>query len=175
VYISYGQLSVQSGDVTVDTDMFAAFRGQRNGLCGAATPGGLWLTTSSPYGGLGFTAEVHDEPPTVDEFWEDIVEVSFTPASERVTLREWAGWYSWPLALDPMPYRVRYSAAHMDEARFARETPKELKPDCYLLQFWPGVSAPDRVLKQTSRFAVSRNLETDDLNAIGFAGGEHRA
>ena len=37
---------VETGELAdIDADLAAAFAGQRNGLCGAAVPGRLWLIT----------------------------------------------------------------------------------------------------------------------------------
>ncbi len=43
--------------------------------------GTLWLTTGLHTGNVGFTVEVHDRAPPLDSQWEDVVEVSFHPAS----------------------------------------------------------------------------------------------
>jgi hypothetical protein len=48
-------------------------------------------------GGVGFTAELHDSRPVLDETWEEIVEVPFRPVSEETKLRQWnwKKWWSW--------------------------------------------------------------------------------
>ena len=83
-----------------------AFSGQQNGLCGGAWPGFLFLTTGLNVGYVPFRVERHDEAPPVDDGWEDIVEVSFRPATPEVALVEWGGGHSWPLDLDPTDLRV---------------------------------------------------------------------
>jgi hypothetical protein len=106
-------------------------------------------------GHVGFAVQLHEGAPPVDDGWEEIVEVSFAPRSARVELMEWAGSASWPLELAQVEYRVRYCATGMD-AGLARDTLLEGEPllDRYLLQFWPGLPGPDRVVKQTSEVAA---------------------
>lgn len=50
----------------------------------------LYLITGLHTGDVGFVVESHSEPPPVDEDWEEIVEVSFTPETDDVTLVQWA-------------------------------------------------------------------------------------
>ncbi|MEV0374585.1 hypothetical protein AB0I10_33185 [Streptomyces sp. NPDC050636] len=153
VHVHYGQIYVESGED--DCDLHESFAGQANGLCGGAVPGGLFLITGLHTGSVGFTVEVHDHAPPLDEAWEEIVEVSFTPASAETLLVEWGGGDCWPLHLEQTGYRVRYSGHGMDEAR---ELDTRLDPepqrDRYLLQFWPAPPVADRVIKQTSQNAA---------------------
>lgn len=135
-------------------DLFASMRGQRNGLCGAAEPGTLFLITGLHTGSVGFTVEVHDEPPLLDDAWEDVVEASFRPLCDTF-LMAWAGEQLWPLELDPVDYRVRYCGTGLDAAR-QRDTRLDDEPqlDRYLLQLWPAAPGPDRVVRQTSKIAA---------------------
>ncbi|MFF1452124.1 hypothetical protein ACFVYF_28890 [Streptomyces sp. NPDC058274] len=158
VHVHYGQIYVESDPDSFGPGLAEAFAGQRAGLCGAATPGALWLTTGLHTGNVGFTIEVHDRAPSLDVVWEDVVEVSFRPVSAVSSLVEWAGEDSWELGLERTDYRVRYCARGMDAAR-AEDTRLSGEPqlDCYLLQFWPAPPAPDRVLRQTSAVAAYRH------------------
>jgi hypothetical protein len=152
VEVDYWQIYVVSGDDQPDIEN--SFGGQRNGLCGAAMPGYLFLVTGLHSGEVGFTVEVHDEAPPVDESWQEIVEASFRPAGEA-SLLGWGGeWYQ-PLDLAQTCYRVRYCATGMDEA-YAQDTRIEDEPqfDRYLLQLWPAPPQPDTVIKQTSEIAA---------------------
>ncbi|WP_055554169.1 hypothetical protein [Streptomyces sp. NBRC 110028] len=155
VHVDYGQIYVQSDPDSANPDLFEAFAGQSGGLCGAAVPGALWLTTGLHTGNVGFVVEVHDEAPPPDPVWEDVVEVSFRPVSERTSLVQWAGEAVWDLNLAPTDYRVRYCARGMDEGR-ERDTRVAGEPpvDSYLLQFWPAPPRPDRVVRQASRIAA---------------------
>jgi hypothetical protein len=155
VHVHYGQIYVESDPDGFGPDLAQAFAGQSAGLCGAATPGALWLTTGLHTGNVGFTVEVHDQAPPLDPVWEDVVEVSFRPVSAGSALVQWAGEASCKLGLEETDYRVRYCARGMDEAH-RRDTRLHDEPrlDCYLLQFWPAPPAPDRVLKQTSATAA---------------------
>ncbi|MFI2608487.1 hypothetical protein [Kitasatospora sp. NPDC018619] len=155
VSVHYGQIYVESDPDDDGPDLAEAFGGQRNGLCGAAVPGRLWLSTGLHTGQVGFTVEVHDQAPPLDQVWEDVVEASFRPASARSLLVEWGGHRAWELDLAEADHRVRYCARGMDEGRRS-DTRGEGEPpaDRYLLQFWPAPPAPDRVLRQGSRDAA---------------------
>jgi hypothetical protein len=85
--------------------MTECFGGQCNGLCGAAIPGFLFLITGLHTGYVGFTAELHDEPPPVNEGWQEIVETSFHPMGEA-TLVGWGAQWRRPLDLAEASYRV---------------------------------------------------------------------
>ncbi|MGW1054769.1 hypothetical protein ACWDBD_39215 [Streptomyces sp. NPDC001118] len=154
VHVSYGQMYVESDPDSYGPDLAEAFAGQSSGLCGAAIPGTLWLSTGLHTGDVGFTAEVHDEAPPLDPSWEDVVEVSFRPVSDSTAFVLWGGDGSWELDLEQTDYRVRYCAKGMDAAD-QEDTRLDGEPqlDCYLLQFWPSPPAPDRVVKQTSAIA----------------------
>ncbi|MEU2356153.1 hypothetical protein ABZ599_24785 [Streptomyces misionensis] len=164
VHVHYGQMYVESAPGIVRSDLHAAFAGQCGGLCGAAVPGALWLTTGLHTGDVGLDVEVHDEAPPVDPSWEDVVEVSFRPVSQRTRLVLWAGESAWDLGLARTDYRVRYSARGMDKGD-AMDTrgDKEPRADSYLLQFWPGPPRPDRVVRQTSRIAAYRHRFAREL------------
>jgi hypothetical protein len=154
VHVHYSQIYVESDPASVGPDLAQAFAGQSSGLCGAAIPGTLWLTTGLHTGRVGFAVEVHEQVPTLDPVWEDVVEVSFRPASARSVLVGWAGAVTRELDLDEADYRVRYHALGMDEARRRDTRASGPQLDRYLLQFWPAAPAPDRVLKQTAEIAA---------------------
>ncbi|MEC3993776.1 hypothetical protein VSR01_09580 [Actinacidiphila sp. DG2A-62] len=154
VDVSYSQIYVESRHASEFDDVSEAFGGQRNGLCGAAWPGVMWLATGLYYGRVGFRVEVHRKRPAVDLGWEEIVEASYRPAGDA-SLVEWGGGNSWDLGLADTDYRVRYSASGMDRAAAAyRRGDREPVIDRYLLQFWPCAPEPDVVVKQTARAAV---------------------
>lgn len=152
VHVSYSQIYVESRVEDFFDELTESRGGQANGLCGAAVPGMLFLTTGLHTGEVELTIEVHEDIPPLTAEWEDVVEVSFRPASEQVALLQWGGTKSWPLRLTPRNYRVRYCARGMDQGR-ERDTRLSGEPlyDHYLLQFWPGPPAPDRVLRQAAR------------------------
>ncbi|MEU2855984.1 hypothetical protein [Streptomyces syringium] len=158
VHVSYGQIYVESDPDNFGPDLAEAFAGQTSGLCGAAIPGALWLTTGLHTGNVGFTVEVHDHAPPLEPVWEDVVEVSFRPLSVRSLLVQWAGEAVWELDLEETDYRVRYCATGMDQAR-EQDTRLDEEPqlDRYLLQLWSAPPEPDRVLKQTAAIAAYRH------------------
>lgn len=156
MWVAYGQMYVESDrQGGWDHDLSAAFAGQEAGLCGAAEVGVLWLTTGLHTGHVPITVELHDSAPQLDDGWEEIVEVSFRPASARTQLIQWGDARGRKLDLAQRHYRVRYCASGMDRARGVDDRPEggpEL--DRYLLQFWPGRHKRARIMKQTSQSAA---------------------
>ncbi|MFI9408065.1 hypothetical protein [Nocardia sp. NPDC052316] len=156
VGVSYSQIYVESDPGDFGPRMHEAFAGQSSGLCGAAVPGALFLSTGLHTGDVGFTVEVRGQAPALDPAWEDVVEVSFYPLSEQTFLVQWAGEDSWELDLkEGLDYRVRYCARGMDQAR-EKDVRLDDEPllDRYLLQFWPAPPEPDRIVRQTSQSAA---------------------
>ncbi|TCO59213.1 hypothetical protein EV192_10453 [Actinocrispum wychmicini] len=151
-HVHYGQIYVESADHAPDLGM--CFGGQRNGLCGAAMPGVLFMITGRHTGTVGFTVEVHESPPPPDDRWEEVVEVSYRPRGEAA-LVTWGGEHGWPLELAETDYRVRYCGSGMDAAR-AQDSRWDDEPevDRYLLQFWPAPPEADRIVKETSEQAA---------------------
>ncbi|WP_299541751.1 hypothetical protein [uncultured Streptomyces sp.] len=155
VHVHYGQIYVESDPDEANPGLSEAFAGQSGGLCGAAVPGALFLVTGLHTGSVGFVVEVHGEDPLLDPVWEDVVEVSFRPVSERTRLVQWAGEAAWDLDLARTDYRVRYCAQGMDEGRkLDTRVPGEPQVESYLLQFWPAPPRADRVVRQTSQIAA---------------------
>ncbi|NGN63730.1 hypothetical protein G5C51_07380 [Streptomyces sp. A7024] len=152
--VAYGQFYVESRTDVGELEETRA--GQRNGLCGAAVPGHLFLTTGLHTGGVGLAVEVHDHEPPLDDTWDEIVEASFHPASASTSVVPWGDGPLCRIPLAEADHRVRYCARAMDEAR-ERELEileEDIIVDRYLLQFWPAPSAPDAIIKQTSRSAA---------------------
>jgi len=71
--VQYGQAYVLAPEcgMLVPEDAFAD---QRNGLCGAAVPGGLFLTTGLQTGYVKLRVQVHHAAPAVDDGWDEVVE-----------------------------------------------------------------------------------------------------
>jgi hypothetical protein len=171
IHVSYSQAYVLMGETEIP-DFFDAFRGQTNGLCGAAVRGALWLVTGLHTGQVGFTVDVLDAPPPLDDTWEEIVEVSFfvgyidpdliedtdiefmDDPDVMAALIEWGGpWHELPLP--PGNYRARYCARGMQLGRDRDTLLCDEEPvDFYSLAFWPAEAAPDCIIKQTSEIAA---------------------
>ncbi|MCH5671074.1 hypothetical protein [Streptomyces gilvus] len=153
--VSYSQFSVESRTEGWGAQPWPPRAGQRNGLCGAAVPGYLFLTTGLHTGRVGLTVEVHETAPPVDEVWEDVVEASFRPASTSTVVLPWGEGPLCDVGLTITDHRVRYCARGMDH------TPDDElavldggEPfDHYLLQLWPAPPAADRILRRTSHAA----------------------
>jgi hypothetical protein len=153
LHVHYGQAYVFSGGADETADMEGCFRGQANGLVGAALSGELFLITGLHTGQVSFRVETHPSEPPLDDSWEECVEVGFEPGP-GVRLVDWDGTVVCELPLAERPYRVRYEARGMDAGNEADTILAGEQPvDEYLLSIWPAAAAPDRVLRQTSAVA----------------------
>jgi hypothetical protein len=112
--VHYGQAYVLAGGA--NPELPEAFAGRENGLCGAALPGSLFLITGLHTGDVGLAVDVHDEPPPIDESWEEIVEATFVATTAEAALVEWGEADGARLDLRPGDWRARYSARGMDAA-----------------------------------------------------------
>ena len=98
--------------------------------------------------------EVHDKMPSVEYSADEVVEASYRPLG-AAALKGWGGEGRWPLDLEQVSYRVRYSGWGMDSGHQAGPPmDDETLIDRYLLQFWPAPPAPDRVIRQTGKQAA---------------------
>ncbi|GAA2073550.1 hypothetical protein IDH50_13360 [Aeromicrobium tamlense] len=146
VHYGFGHLQ-ERGDDPAELDM----AGQRNGLCGAKTAGQLVFLIGLHTGGIRFAIDWLDSEPSLDESWEDVVEVSIDVPAGDIVLATFDDWRDVPLPASG-PHRARLHASGLDEAR---ELPSaELGPDRYLLQLWPAPITPDAVIRQTSQAAA---------------------
>ncbi|WP_172387114.1 hypothetical protein [Streptomyces sp. MNP-20] len=154
--VDYGQFYVESRLYIPREEKVAHCAGQSNGLCGAANPGHLFLTTGLHTGRVALTVEVHETEPPLDDQWEEIVEVSFRPASAETSVVPWGDGAICSLNLPVTDYRVRYCGRGMDVTPDDELSVLDDGPvvDHYLLQFWPAKPAADCVIKQTTRSAA---------------------
>lgn len=154
VDVDYSQTYLKAPEV-IDYSLEAAFAGQTNGLCGAAIPGLLFLTTGLHTGVAPFTVDVLEAAPELDNDWEDQIEASFVTPSVEV----WLGWGNDHTVAVQLPstgtYRVRYAVKSMDEGR-RKDTRGIGEPeiDRYALVMWPAPTAPDAVLRTGSDCAA---------------------
>ena len=152
LWVSYGQFYIESSESS-GYALEDCFVGQINGLCGAASKGSLFLLTGLHTGEIKFTLDVLDNAPSLDRIWEEIVEVSFTPTSEKLIIRQWNGECICKIPFSQQNYRVRYCACNMDRGH-ELDTYVEGNPvDLYYLAFWPAKPTSDVILKQTSEVA----------------------
>ena len=126
-------------------------QGQINGLLGAAVPTALFLTFGLHTGEVKLTIKITDAPPSLDDYWEEAVEASFTmPKSAVLGLADWEGELWHPVPLAPGTYRVRYTARRFGEAENAPTSDDDADPiEQYEVTFWPAAMAPDSILKAT--------------------------
>lgn len=152
INVQYGQFYLEAR-TRFDGDMARCFKGQTNGLLGAHVSGFLFAITGLHTGLVGVTVLLEDAEPSVDDSWDEIVEVSLRVSGREAVMVEWASDNPIPLAVMAGPYRVRYSARNMGEAAEAdtNEGPEPI--DTYRIALWPAALAPDLVIKQSSETA----------------------
>jgi hypothetical protein len=149
VTVQFHQVYVESRAGENGVEYADAFAGQRNGLLGAATPGALHLVAGPHTATVDWRVQLSDTDPEAPEAgWQEVVEASFTPATDSVRLVQWAGTADWPLPLPRTSLRVRYSMSGM-EATGAHQAGRPRTLRC-LLQFWPAEPQPDVVVRETS-------------------------
>jgi hypothetical protein len=155
VRTDYGQFdlawSASYGGFDGDVDMF--FRGQVNGLVGAANARGVYINLARRSGGSRVRIVLQKGAPhLIENGWEDVVEVS-TSVPEGAE----PGWLTWacedggPIDVAPGDYRVRVSANDRDAGAAGEFVDGVL--DEYLVELWPAAKEPDAVLRTTSRNA----------------------
>jgi hypothetical protein len=169
--VTYGTAMLFGGDTTygLDHDHDEPWADESNGLCGAGVPGFLSLRIGTHTGWVPIRVELHPAEPPVDDSWDEIVEVSFTPLPGETYLAGLDAEDVQQLDLPPGNYRVRYSIHGFEEADTTDET-----PDSYLLQLWPGSAAPGRIVKQTGKTAAYWHRARRPLTAEEEAEDRHR-
>ena len=147
INVHYGFLFLRPEDEE-GPDLVASRRGQRNGLCGSAQPGGLSMVTGLHTGQVPVVIEALDHEPAVDQTWDEIVEVSVQFTETDLVLAAFQEFIAVHLPAVGW-YRARWHANGMDEAHAHSRA-----VDRYLRQLWPAPSTPDRVIRQTSENAA---------------------
>lgn len=152
VRLHYGQLyAVSSGcaDVTIEE----AFKGQSNGLCGAAVQGALLLMCGSHSATVDLAVTVHDAEPALEAGWEEVVEAPFRFLSDPPELQDWEGSRICQLPITGPGFMVRWAARNFGEADDRDPASQEDVAEAYSLSSWPSAEARERVLLVTSEKA----------------------
>lgn len=157
-----GQLWIASDSHDIGPDMYASFSGQQNGLLGAAERGTLRFITGVADGDVQLSVHLAESAPSLDESWEECVEVSFSPLSPVVALFDWDGGAVFEVPLGEKTYRVRYAARGMDAGHSGTAT------EVSALWFWPAPSEPDEIIKQTSKSAAYWHTEAARWRKLGL-------
>jgi hypothetical protein len=149
VNTDYGQFTLEWGEGIWNGDVERFFKGQQNGLVGAADPDNVVILLARRSGGSAVRIVLDtSEPPSGDD-WEDVVEASITlPQGRSMRWCSWAGESGGPLLVPAGQYRLRVSAAGRDagaQNEFADEV-----VDTYLIELWSAPGAPDAVLRAGS-------------------------
>ena len=154
MHVAYGFLHLLPPN-TDFVDLIFARGGQANGLCGAAQPGVLAMTTGLHTGSVPVRVEALDRAPSSLGLWEEVVEVPLTAGTTQYWLAAFDSGVEVTLPATGS-YRVRWSATGMQEAHDGQQVRMDGDPglDRYLLKLWPAPPAPDAVLRQTSEIAA---------------------
>lgn len=157
VFVTTHQYYMQSGDVLPAWD--EAFRQQSNGILGGALPGLLTIASGVHTGYIDICVMLVDAPPPVAQHWEDVVEVSFRPLTEGLTVAdgETDELHDFSLPIDD--YRARLSVRGMDEgeALITLDMPSDTIVEHHELMFWRAILGSDSVLRQGSRCAAGQH------------------
>lgn len=157
ISIHYPFLFITSVPDDFGPDISESLRGQRNGLCGGAVPGALYMGTGTHTGEIPVRVVLYETPPPLAD-WEEIVEVSFRPETPDLTLRSFDD--AAELLLPVNDYRARWSATRMDAGK-AQGVPDHEHPavDRYELAFWPEPPSPDSIVRVTGVEAAYAHRE----------------
>lgn len=153
VEVAYGRVHLAPAEADLVSGA-EAFRGQANGMCGAAVPGYLLLRTGLRHGDIGLRVELHAAEPVLDDEWEDVVEVSFSSGGPGLLLRGPDDVAPEPVALPPGDYRVRFCGVGMQDGFDEESHDGEPPLDQYLLAFWPAPARDDRIVRTGSAVAA---------------------
>ncbi|MEZ0491756.1 hypothetical protein AB2L28_05840 [Kineococcus sp. TBRC 1896] len=160
VCVDYHQFYLESGEA--EGTFTEAFEGQENGLLGGGVPGALTVSVGTALGNVGLRVLLRDDEPAEPGLeWEDVVEVSFTPAGREVGVREPLGGPVVRFGLPAADYRVRLCARGIDDAWDGTVGEDEPLVDHYELTFWPAAPAADAVVRLTSRNEVAAHRARD--------------
>ena len=108
------------------------------------------LTVTRQFGRIRLVVQVHDQEPATDPAWDAAVEFPLrTGQSMAVT-----GWGGSGVIAVPVPHgvdvRVRYVVLDGQVASDQAAEESASGPERYLVQVWPAVQAPPRVVVSTS-------------------------
>ena len=149
--VHYGQAYVLPSDM-YGLDLNDSFAKQENGLCGAATTGALFLITGQHTGDVGFALDIAEAAPSIDDKWEEIVEVPLKIFRTEIHLQIWGGEKICKLPLAPGWYRARYCAFDMQLGQ--ESDGDDGIVDQYYLVIWPeDPPKKDKAIKVTSEIA----------------------
>lgn len=145
--VDYGNFELAREEAWEDS--CEGFRsGRVNGLLALGDPGNLFLMTGTYFGDVPVRVSLHEEPPPVDDAWQDVVEAPWeTDGSEVILLS-----FETAVRLGPVAagtYRARWCAVGVDAADGARCPDPAV--DAYALELWPAAPEAPRVVRAGSR------------------------
>lgn len=154
LYVHYRQFYVESRDDGIFEEPSLASGGQVNGLCGAAVPGFLFLTTGLHTGNVKLTVELLDAPRRSATSGRTSSRCRSGPSPARCPCCSGrANGLATGSRTDRLPGAVLRACgmgqAQEQDNRFGDDP----LLDRYLLQLWPAPEGPDEVLRQTSASA----------------------
>jgi len=154
--IEYGQFYFDSPDDEDDyPELEEAFTDQKNGICGAATPGKVFFITGIQNGTISVLIELFSICPPVDDEYDEVVEVAFfNNGSAPIHLCQWGHEWTRKLDLPKGHYRIRYSIQGMDKDYDEDDNwDAPIPGQRHMIQLWPQDQQEDEVVKLTSEMA----------------------
>ncbi|MFO6422202.1 hypothetical protein [Motilimonas sp. KMU-193] len=154
IAIEYGQFYIDIPELDDEDDYLdpeVAFKDQQNGICGASQSGKLFFVTGIQNGTASVEIKLYSSEPTIDDAFEEIVEVSFKRNKTPVALCEWGCEEIYPIDLPEGNYGVRYCIIAMG-ADYGDDDDWEapVKGQKHLIQIWPSEPTMDKIIKSTS-------------------------
>lgn len=123
---------------------------------------GLWISVPGLYGLWPVRLDVRRTEPRVPRWCEDVVEAPYEHHGDELRMG------SFETTSDPLPlaagsYRVRLCATGLDAAATEEEFDGEeyhVYSSRHLIQVWPAPAAPERVLREGSRWARDSRISS---------------
>ena len=153
--VEEGQWWLGNGETYFDAEPVTFQR-----LLESAGPDAVSVTVPGADGLYRTVVELHDAPPAVPSWCEDVAESSMTMDAEASAFQMGSfETFSDPFALERGDYRVRYCTELQDRAAgedaFVDDGNYATYSGRHPLQIWPAQRAPDRTLRQGSDWAKS--------------------
>lgn len=162
IFTNYSEFTIECDDPDDSLLEKGGYANQENGLCGCSATGRLFFTAEPKDSLIKLEIELNNEEPSIDNSFDEIVEVSFVKGEQDIFLCEWAHEEMHQLEIPVGQYRVRYNIKGFDldydyENMKEPENDEPLPPlpgQTYLIQFWPSAKHDaDKIIKQTSKSA----------------------
>ncbi|GAB4054554.1 hypothetical protein [Catellatospora paridis] len=148
-HVHYGQYSLFDGDHDAGPE-WESLEAGGVGVIGIEA-GSALLLTKRHTGDVALTVAYAEAEPALDESYDDVVEIDFVAEAQSLRLTTWhEEEFELPdLPAGPGNYRLRYHGRQTGDLAPEPAGMDEIV-DEYLLQIWPAMPSPSRVVRSTS-------------------------